>query len=563
MTKRFLDNLKYDIPAGVVVFLIALPLCLGIALASGAPLLSGLISGIVGGIITGYLSKSPFSVSGPAAGLTAIVLVAITQLGSFEVFLSAVVLAGVIQLALGFLKAGSITAYFPSNVIKGMLTAIGIIIIMKQIPYAVGYHEDSEGSLSFIEENGHNTISSMIGPLMHINFGPLIIALVSLFIILLWERPFMKKIAVIPGALVAVVVATMISEFFTSSVPSLALTDIQLVNIPLANGFKDFMSAVTLPDFSQVMRKDVLIAALTVAAVASIETLLNIEAVDKLDPLKRSTPPNRELKAQGIGNIISGLIGGLPITSVIVRSSANVNAQAKSKTSAIFHGFLLLVCTFSIPFLLNKIPLSALAAILLVTGYKLAKISVFKEMFKKGKHQWIPFVVTVVAIVFTDLLTGIITGLAASVFSILRGNMKMSYFFHRQEHQEGEAIRIELAQEVSFLNKASIKNTLNHLPENSTVWIDASHSSYIDHDVLELIREFRDYHAKEKSIDLHLTGFKEVYEIENSRNVVSKDLQEVYSDMTRNNNNGGTKPYVTTSQKIIKTQKENEKNESD
>lgn len=541
MNPKFIANLKYDIPSGVVVFLIALPLCLGIALASGAPLLSGLISGIVGGIVTATLSKSPFSVSGPAAGLTAIVLTAITQLGRFDVFLVAVVVAGFLQLILGFIKAGSITAYIPNNVIKGMLSAIGIIIILKQIPYAVGFNEDAEGSLSFLEKNGHNTITSVIGPLMHVNIGPTILALISFAIILLWERPFMKKLAVVPGALVAVVMATVVGELFRITGSPLALTGGQLVSIPEMNGIKDFMAAMTFPDFSQIVKQDVIVASFTIAAVASIETLLNVEAVDKLDPLKRTTPPNRELKAQGVGNILSGLIGGLPITSVIVRSAANVNAKARSKTSAIFHGILLLVCTLAIPGLLNKIPLAALAAILILTGYKLAKISVFREMFSKGKYQWVPFMVTVVAIVFTDLLTGIIIGLTASVFAILRGNMKMSYYFHSEKHHDGEVIRIELAQEVSFLNKASIKNTLNHLPENSVVWIDASQSSYIDYDVLELIREFRDFRVPEKNIELHLTGFKEEYDIENSKNVVSKALLEVQDKMIDGRRNGKVK----------------------
>ena len=542
MNPKFIANLKYDIPSGVVVFLIALPLCLGIALASGAPLLSGLVAGIVGGVVTGSLSQSPFSVSGPAAGLTAIVLSAITHLGSFEVFLLAVVIAGVLQLLLGYIKAGSITAYIPNNVIKGMLSAIGIIIILKQIPYAVGYNEDAEGSLSFLEKNGHNTISSVIGPLMHLNIGPTILALITLAIILIWERPFMKKMAVVPGALVAVVMATVVGEIFRISGSPLALTGGQLVTIPEMNGLKDFISTMTFPDFSQITRQDVWVVSLTISAVASIETLLNVEAVDKLDPLKRTTPPNLELKAQGLGNIISGLIGGLPITSVIVRSAANVNAKARSKTSAIFHGVLLLVCTLAIPGLLNKIPLAALAAILILTGYKLAKVSVFREMFNKGKYQWVPFVVTIVAIVFTDLLTGIIIGLTASVFAILRGNMKMSYYFHSEKHHDGEVIRIELAQEVSFLNKASIKNTLNHLPENSMVWIDASQSSYIDYDVLELIREFRDFRVPEKNIELHLTGFKEEYEIENSKNVVSKDMLDVQDKMTDNRRKGKVKP---------------------
>jgi carbonic anhydrase len=510
MANKIWYNLRYDLPSGVVVFLIALPLCLGIALASGAPLMSGLIAGIVGGLVTGILSGSSFSVSGPAAGLTAIVLVAIQQLGNFEVFLCALVMAGLIQLIFGFLRAGIITAYIPGNVIKGMLTAIGIIIIMKQIPHAFGYDADSEGDFSFIEANGSNTIYSFLEPLAHIHTGAMIIALVSMAILLLWERPFMKKLKAIPGPLVAVLAGVALNRLFAQAGGKLALAGKQLVNIPSFD-LTNISSVLVFPDFSYVTDKHVIATAFTIAIVASIETLLNLEAVDKLDPHKRTSPANRELKAQGVGNIVSGLLGGLPVTSVIVRSSANVNAGARSKASAVVHGLLLLVCTLSIPGLLNQVPLASLAAILLLTGYKLTKLSVFKEMFAKGKYQWIPFLVTVVAIVFTDLLTGVLTGLAVSAFAILMGNMKMPYYFHSKKYHEGEMIHIELAPEVSFLNRASIKLTLDKLPGNSTVWIDASNSSYIDYDVLELVREFRDVKAPDKGIDLYITGFKDKY----------------------------------------------------
>jgi len=538
MTKNIWANMKHDLPAGVVVFLIALPLCLGIALASGAPLLSGLIAGIIGGLVTAVFSGSPFSVSGPAAGLTAIVLAGITTLGSFEVFLSAIVVAGVIQLILGYAKTGGIMGYIPSNVIKGMLTAIGIIIIMKQVPHALGFDADAEGDMAFSEASGSNTILSFLRPLLHAHIGAVIITLSSMAVIMLWERPFMKRFNIVPGALIAVLLAVGLNQFFLFLGSDLAVSGKQMVTIPVFDGLSSMASAFTFPDFSRILEKDVLIAAVTIAAVASIETLLNLEAVDKLDPLKRTTPANRELKAQGIGNILSGLIGGLPITSVIVRSSANVNAGARSKTSAIFHGMLLLVCTFSIPFLLNLIPLASLAAILLLTGYKLAKVSVFKEMFRKGKYQWVPFMVTVVAIVFTDLLIGVLLGLAASAFAILRGNMKMSYYFHSQKHKEGEVIHMELAQEVSFLNKASIKLTLDHLPENSTVWIDASNTTYIDHDVLELIRDFKEVKANAKNIELYLTGFSDEYKIENTNHVVSEQLMNVRNEMYREKKNG-------------------------
>lgn len=532
MAKSVWANLKSDIPAGIVVFLVALPLCLGIALASGAPLISGLIAGIVGGIVIGALSGSPFSVSGPAAGLTAIVFSAIAALGSFETFLAAVVLAGVIQLALGFAGAGIINAYIPSNVIKGMLSAIGIIIIMKQIPYALGAHGDYEGNLTFIEADGSNTFLTAARDFLHIHIGAVIVTLSSMAVMLLWDRPFMKKLQIVPGALMAVLVGVIISEAFRwSGSPTLLIDGDKLVNIPLFSSFADIRNQLAFPDFSKLATGPVILTAITIAAVASIETLLNLEAVDKLDPLRRTTSANRELKAQGVGNILSALAGGLPVTSVIVRSSANVNAGAKSKTSAVIHGILLLVCTFTIPVILNRIPLSALAAILLLTGYKLTKVSVFKEMFAKGKYQWIPFVVTVVAVVFTDLLKGVMIGLAVSIFAILRGSIKMPYYFHRKKHNDGDVIHIELAQEVSFLNRASIKMTLDHLPENAHVWIDATNSLYIDYDVLELIREFKDVKALDKNITLELTGFKAEYEIENTRNVVSEEMEKIKEEM--------------------------------
>jgi carbonic anhydrase len=520
--KNLLANLKTDLPAGIVVFLVAVPLCLGIALASGAPFFSGMIAGIIGGIVIGFLSNSQLSVSGPAAGLTAVVLASINQLGAFETFLLAVVFAGIIQILLGFLKAGAIANYFPSSVIKGMLTAIGIIIILKQIPHAFGYDKDSEGDFYFLQVDGENTFSGLINSITKIDLGATVLCLVSLAILILWERPFFKKkLRLLPGGLVAVVIAVVLNQIFLSTGSSLAVMNGHLVKVPVASGFNEFISFFTLPDFSQLNNPQVYIIALTIAAVASIETLLCIEAVDKLDPEKRATSPNRELFAQGIGNMASGLIGGLPITSVIVRSSANVNAQAKTKASTIIHGLLILFCVTLIPGILNKIPLSSLAAILLVTGYKLCNPALFKKVISNGKYQWVPFVVTVVAIVFTDLLTGVGIGLGVSILALLYGNYKNSYFFHKEKHKQGEAILIHLAEEVSFLNKASIKLTLEHLPENSTVIIDAYDSQYIDHDVLELIRDFKEVQAPLKNIDCKTVGFKEAYKITNTDNVQS------------------------------------------
>jgi MFS superfamily sulfate permease-like transporter len=524
-------TIKQDFSSGIVVFLVALPLCLGISLASGAPFFAGMIAGIVGGIVIGALSGSQLSVSGPAAGLAAVVLSSINKLGAYETFLLAVVIAGVIQLVFGLLKAGTIANYFPSSVIKGMLTGIGIIIIMKQIPHAVGYDTDYEGSLTFIEQDGSNTFSALLHPIMHIHLGATLIALVGLAVLILWERPFMKPVKAIPAGLVAVGLGVGMNELFRAMGSPLALSGDHLVNIPIASSFEQFFGFFQLPDFSQLGNKEVYIVAITIAVIASIETLLCLEAVDKLDPQKRVSSPNRELNAQGIGNILSGMIGGLPITSVIVRSSANVNAGAQSKLSAIIHGVLLLVCVALIPSLLNKIPLAALASILLMTGYKLAKISIFKEMFANGKYLWVPFIVTVVMVVFTDLLTGVGIGLVVSIAALLRGNMKNSYFFHKEQFKEGESIYIKLAEEVSFLNKASIQLTLDHLPSNSTVVIDASNTFYVDYDVLEIIREFNTIKAPLKNIRCVTIGFKDVYKIDNTHHITFE--QEAKETLSR------------------------------
>ena len=533
MNKSLSSNLKSDLSSSIVVFLIAVPLCLGIALASGAPFFSGLIAGIVGGIVIGTLSNSQLSVSGPAAGLTAIVLAAITKLGAFEIFLSAVVLAGIMQLILGFIKAGSIANYFPGSVIKGMLSGIGIIIIIKQIPHAFGYDKNAEGSLAFTEQDGNNMFTALLEPLSKIHLGVTIITAVSLLLLILWEKPFMKKAKMIPGALVAVIVSVLLNVLFQSVAPSLAVAKDHLVQIPVPASIDDFLGLFRFPDFSRIFTGEVIITAVTLAAVASIETLLCIEAVDKMDPLRRVTNQNRELKAQGVGNIVSGLLGGLPITSVIVRSTANLNAGAKTKMSAILHGVLILFCVLLIPGILNMIPLGALAAILLITGYKLAKISIFKQMFANGKYQWIPFVITVVAVVRLDLLTGVGLGLAANIIAILYGNLKNSYYFHKEKHHEGEIIHIRLSEEVSFLNKASIKLTLDHLPQDSTVLIDATTTRYIDFDVLELIKEFKEVKAPLKNIRCTLVGFKEKYKISNEYNVQSEPFLDPVNSQSK------------------------------
>lgn len=517
LKKYFLiKNLKKDMPAGLVVFLVALPLCLGIALASGAPLFSGILSGIIGGIVIGTLSGSQLSVAGPAAGLTVIVLNAITGLGSFEVFLLSLVLAGGIQIILGLVKAGTIANYFPSAVIEGMLAAIGIILIMKQFPHAVGYDSDFEGDEGF-QTNTGNTFSGIINALSKINYGAVIISIVSLALMIYW--PKVKKLAAIPAPLMVVVIGVVLGYIFTGT--EFALLDKQFVQIPLVNSTKEFFGLFKSPDFSAISNKQVWITAFTIAVVASLETLLSLEAVDKIDPIKRISPTNRELVAQGAGNLVSGLLGGLPMTAVIVRSSANVNAGARTKMSTVFHGLLLLICLLTIPSVLNKIPLSCLAAILLIIGYKLAKVSLFKHMWHKGLDQFIPFVITIVAVVLTDLLIGVGIGMLVGVFYILRTNLRNPYFYTIAPNGDKHTIRIKLAEEVSFLNKAAIQITLTSLPKESDVIIDGSQSRYIDPDVLEIIQNFK-HNAFTKGIIVQLQGIKERYDIPPLKELIYK-----------------------------------------
>ncbi len=511
MNKYFLwKNLQKDIPASIVVFLVALPLCLGIALASGAPLFAGIITGIIGGIITSSISGSQLSVSGPAAGLTVIVLTSIATLGSFQLFLAAVVLAGVFQIILGLIKAGTIGNYFPSSVIEGMLAAIGVILILKQIPHAVGYDKDYQGDFDFNQLDHENTFSSLLSAIEYLNFGAVIISLSALFVLIFW--PKIKQLAAIPSALIVVVLGIVLAQVFNGT--SLALQADQHVQIPIVKSTQEFFGLFVAPDFSDLFtNKKLWTVAMTIAIVASLETLLSLEAVDKLDPIKRVSPTNRELIAQGIGNITSGMLGGLPMTSVIVRSSANVNSGARTKMSSIFHGVWLLVALLFIPFVINLIPLSALAAILLMTGYKLAKPSLIKKMWKLGWDQFVPFMVTLLAVVFTDLLMGVGIGLAFGVLYILRTNMRNPFFFKLEKSNGTDRVyRLELAQEVSFLNKGAVQYAFTHLPENSKVIIDGRNARYIDHDVLEIIHNFKE-NAYTKNIEVNLIEIKDKYEI--------------------------------------------------
>ncbi|RFZ95185.1 SulP family inorganic anion transporter [Mucilaginibacter conchicola] len=518
LKKYFLaKNLKKDIPSGLVVFLVALPLCLGIALASGAPLFSGLLAGIVGGIVVGTLSGSQLSVAGPAAGLTVIVLNSIHKLGSFEAFLLCIMIAGAMQIILGLVKAGTIANYFPSSVIEGMLAAIGIILIMKQFPHAVGYDKDFEGDEDFSQMDTENTFSGILYALRKINYGAVVIAAVSLAIMVYW--PKVKKLAVIPAPLLVVVVGTTLAAVFAGT--GFALLDKQFVQIPVVNNTDEFFGLFKSPNFEGIKNKEVWIVAATIAIVASLETLLSLEAVDKIDPIKRISPTNRELIAQGAGNLVSGFLGGLPMTAVIVRSSANVGAGARTKMSAIFHGFLLLICLLAIPTLLNKIPLSCLAAILLTVGYKLARVSLFKHVWHKGLDQFIPFVVTILAVVFTDLLIGVGIGMLVGVFYILRTNMRNPYFYHISSRGGKDTITIKLAEEVSFLNKAAIQVTLTGLPTGTDVVIDGSNSRYIDPDVLEIINNYR-HNAYTKGIVVQLKDIKERYDVPPLKDMVYK-----------------------------------------
>jgi MFS superfamily sulfate permease-like transporter len=509
---QLFKEFKSDLPASIVVFFVALPLCLGIALASGAPLFSGVIAGVVGGIVVGLMSGSQLGVSGPAAGLAVIVLTAIATLGSFEAFLFAVVLAGAIQYLLGFFKAGFIAYFVPSSVIKGMLTGIGLLIILKQIPYALGYISDYEGSESFLQSDGENTFSSIMTAWDVFTPGAVLIAAVSLAVLVVWDVYLTKKhriFQILQGPIVVVILGVILNYMFMNNILNFSLADDQLVQLPMAQSFADFSHLFTHPDFSQWTNAEIYKVALVMAIVASLETLLCVEATDKLDPLRRVTPTNQELKAQGIGNMVSGLIGGLPITQVIVRSSANISFGAKTKLSAVLHGIFLLISAVTIAECLNMIPLASLATILIVVGYKLAKPSLFKQMYDLGWEQFAPFFVTIVAIVLTDLLTGIAIGLVVALFFTLHHSYRNSYHLKSETSTDnGTTVHhITLAEEVSFFNKASIIAALEAIPANSKVVIDCTNSKSISYDVQEFIHDYP-LHAKLKNIAVETINFK-------------------------------------------------------
>ncbi|MEP7108939.1 MAG: SulP family inorganic anion transporter [Ferruginibacter sp.] len=506
-------ELKSDLPASMVVFFVAVPLCLGIALASGAPLFAGIIAGIVGGIVVGIASGSPLGVSGPAAGLAVIVLTSIATLGSWPAFLLAVVIAGILQLIMGFAKAGFIAYFFPSSVIKGMLTGIGLLIILKQIPHAIGYDKDAEGDVAFFQTDGENTFSAIANAFNAITPGAVLIAAISLAILIFWDKVLTKKhkiFQLIQGPLVVVILGIAMNYMYQNEVLNFSLAADQVVQLPVAQSLSEFFTQFTFPDFSQITNFEVWKIGIVLAIVASLETLLCVEATDKMDPYKRITPTNRELKAQGLGNVLSGLIGGLPVTQVIVRSTANITFGGKTKMSAILHGVFLLISAITIAGLLNMIPLASLAAILLMVGYKLAKPDLFKQMYKQGWEQFIPFTATVVAILLTDLLKGITIGVLFGIFYTLRHSYRNSH--HMKDiitaGDGHEVHHLVLAEEVSFFNKASVLQALNAVPNNSKVIIDCEKSKSIAHDVVELIQDYK-INAKTKNITVETKNFIE------------------------------------------------------
>ena len=511
--RKLLSKAASDIPAASVVFLIALPLCLGIALGSNAPLFSGIIAGIVGGIVVGILSGSPLSVSGPAAGLTAVVAMGIGKLPAFEAFLLAIVLAGMLQMIFGFLKAGVIGDYVPNAVIRGMLAAIGIILILKQLPHLVGFDKDFSGDEAFIQIDKENTFSELIYAINYISPASFFIGLFSITVLIIWEMPFIKKSGwarYFPGPLLVVVLATTINGLLVYQGAKFTVDKNHLVSLPVTKGYEDFLQFFSHPKWEYISNPQVWTTAITLALVATLETLLGIEAVDKLDPYNRRTPTNRELKAQGIGNLISGFLGGLPVTSVIVRSAANVEAGAQSKLSTICHGFLLLSSVILFPQLINKIPLSALAAILVITGYKLAKPSLFRELHRKGIDQVIPFVATILAILFSDLLVGILIGIGVSLFFLIRSNFKSSVMIVSDE----KSWLVRFRKDVSFLNKPIVKDGLDAVPEGSYVLIDLTRADFIDKDIVDVINEFM-HRAPLKMIrvDIKKSNFKSAHQL--------------------------------------------------
>ena len=525
-------TLPKDITASITLFVVALPLCLGIALASGAPLVSGLISGIVGGIVVGILSGSHKSVSGPAAGLTAIVAAQIAVLGSFEAFLAAVVVAGAIQVMMGTLRLGFIAEFFPLSVIKGLLAAIGVILILKQIPHIFGHDADLEGEMSFEQPDQQNTFTELWATLSDFQPGAAIIGVLSILLLLGWDRIKVLKRSPLPSALVVVILGIVVNMILRSMGHAWMVEPSHLVKVPVVKDFDAFLGFLQFPGMEHFSNPAIFKAAITIALVASLETLLNLGAVDKIDPDQRHAPPNRELMAQGVGNMISGMIGGLPMTSVIVRSSVNMNAGARTKLSAILNGVFLFVCVLTMPHWLNEIPLSSLAAILIFTGFKLASPKLFQQMWNEGRNQFLPFAITIVAIVFSDPLTGALIGLGIGIFFILHSNLRRPLRRIMEKHSSGDVLRIELANQVSFLNRASLEKTLYDVPRGGRVLIDARNTNYIDPDIRDLIADFRDNTSKAHGVDVGFLGLKEHNISDDHIQFVDFTSREVQNELT-------------------------------
>lgn len=521
-----------DFAAGTVVFLVALPLCLGIALASNAPLFSGLVAGIVGGILVGLVSRSQTSVSGPAAGLTVIVAAQIAALGSFEAFLLAVFVAGLIQIALGVARTGFISAFIPSSVINGLLAAIGIILILKQIPHLLGHDVDPEGEMAFDQPDQETTFSEFGELLFDIHPGAAVIGLASIALLYWWHRSARLKSSILPGPLVVVLFGVGLSMLFERLGGPWVIAGTHRVQVPVASSLGELRTLLSHPDFSQWTSPSVYTAAATIALVASLETLLNLEAIDKLDPKQRKTPASRELVAQGIGNVTAGLFGGIPVTSVVIRSSVNINAGGQTRLSAIVHGLLLLGSVALLPAWLNMIPLSCLAAILLVTGVKLASPALLARMWRQGRYQFIPFAVTVCAIVFTDLLVGILVGLAVSTSFILNSNLRRPVRRFVEKHLGGDVLHLELANQVSFLNRAALMKVLDGMPEGGHILLDAQSTDFIDPDVLALIRDFTEKSAPARGIRVSFLGFRDKYQLKDQIQYVDYSTRELQSAVT-------------------------------
>ena len=498
--------LKHDLPAGLSVFLVALPLCLGIALASGAPLYAGLLSGIIGGLVVSFISGSQLSVSGPAAGLTTVVAAAIVSLGDYKIFLLAVMIAGLFQLIMGLLKLGVIANYFPSAVIKGMLAAIGIILISKQIPLAIGYDKPDFWTSGFLKLFSSENFLGNIEQFNHsITRGAILITVVSVIVLLLLQQPFAKKLKIIPAPLLVVIIGVITNLIFTNASSGYSLRPTQLVNIP-----PDIFSSVSFPDFKKLFSSsEIWKYGAIIGMLASLETLLCIEAIDKLDRRNRITPVNRELVAQGIGNMTCGLLGAIPITAVVVRGAANVDAGGRTKLSAFTHGVFLLLAVLFVPFLLNKIPYASLAAILIVTGYNLTKFKLYQSQWKLGWKQFLPFVFTIIVILATDLLVGVSIGLLISIYFIVQNNFKAEYKITKTHHLGIETSYIKLNSNVTFLNKVKLRKTLDEVPEYSVLTIDGSDCNFIDYDILEIISEYA-AKAHDRHIELHLKGIERV-----------------------------------------------------